>query len=101
MTLDNIMVTDRNAAVIIDFGAAKMGNDSSVSRELFGKLGYFSPEATARSVWGVAIRHLAVRCRTGQGGYRTYAIGTGPESTRRVLDETPNLKGYPRFSRQQ
>jgi hypothetical protein len=95
LSLDNIMVTDRNEAVIIDFGAAKMGRDSTLSRELFGKLGYFSPEqllgpadGPPADVWqfGVALVRVAA-------GHMPF--GLGPASTLRVLDDVPNLNGLP------
>jgi len=72
-----------------------MGRDSTLSRELFGKLGYFSPEqllgpadGPPADVWqlGVAL----VRAASGH-----MPFGLGPASTLRVLDDVPNLNGLP------
>ncbi len=47
LTCDNILLPKQGSAVIIDLGAARMGLESTVSRDLFGKLGYFAPEQLA------------------------------------------------------
>jgi len=95
LTLDNIMVTERNAAMIIDFGAAKMGTDTGLSRELFGKYGYFAPEQLLGTASGppADIWQLGVALAAAATGHMPF--GTGPESTRRILDDMPNLNGLP------
>lgn len=92
---DNILVTPRNDAVVIDLGAAKTGNDSSLSRDLFGKFGYFAPEqlegsasGPAADVWQFAVCFL--RVVTGR-----MPFGSGPESMMRILEEPPNAVDTP------
>ncbi len=95
LSLDNIMVTDRNAAVIIDLGAARTGNDSSLSRDLFGKFGYFAPEqllggtgGPPGDMWQLGV--CMVRATT-----LHMPFGTGPESTLRILEAAPNAADLP------
>lgn len=90
LSLDNILVTDQNDAVIIDLGAARTGNDSSISREVFGKFGYFAPEqlkgqavGPPADVWQLAI--CVLRAATGR-----MPFGSGPASVPRILDDPPN-----------
>ena len=95
LTLDNIMVTERNAAMIIDFGAAKMGTDTDLSRELFGKFGYFAPEQLRGVVSGppADIWQLGVTLAAAATGHMPF--GNGPGSHQRILDDMPNLNGLP------
>lgn len=95
LSLDNIMVTDRNTAVLIDLGAARTGNDSSLSRDLFGKFGYFAPEqllggtgGPPGDMWQLGV--CMVRATT-----LHMPFGTGPESTLRILEAAPNVADLP------
>jgi eukaryotic-like serine/threonine-protein kinase len=95
VSLENIMVTPRNGATLIDLGAERMGQGPTLSREVFGKLGYFAPEqllaqhfGTPAEVWQFGVALAMAAC--GQ-----WAFGTGPESLMKTLDDAPNLVGLP------
>jgi RNA polymerase sigma factor RpoD-like protein len=95
VSLENIMVTSRNDATLIALGAARMGQGSTLGREVPGRSGYSAPEqlpaqpfGTSADVWqfGVAL----ARAACGQ-----WVFGTGPESLK-ILDGAPDLVGLPR-----
>jgi serine/threonine protein kinase len=95
LTLDNVMVTDANAAVVIDLGAARFGHDSSMSQDMFGKFGYFAPEqwlgmpgGPEADLWALGV--CIVRAATGH-----MPFGAGPASAKRTVDEPPNVEGLP------
>lgn len=96
VTLDNIMVTDRDAAVIIDLGAARLGKDSSLSRDLFGKMGYFSPEQLEGLTYGppADVWQLGISIARAATGHMPF--GSDHKSITCILDDIPNLNGLPR-----
>lgn len=95
LSLDNIMVTDRNEAVVIDLGAARTGHGETLSRDLFGKYGYFAPEQLAEAAAGpeADIWQLGVCMVRATAGHMPF--GNGPHSLLAVRDDPPNVIGLP------
>jgi DNA (cytosine-5)-methyltransferase 1 len=95
VTLDNIVVTPRNHAILIDLGAARTGQNSNQSREMFGKFGYFAPEQIRNQdtgpptdVWQFGVALAKAACEHSPFGH-------GPGSVKKTLEDPPNLAGLP------
>jgi len=95
VSLDNIMVTPRNDATLIDLGSARISQGSTPSCQVIAESGYFAPEqllaqqvGTPADVWQLGVALAMAAC--GQ-----WAFGTGPGSLVKTLNDPPSLVGLP------
>lgn len=93
VTLDNIMVTTRNEAVLIDLGAAITGRGSTVSRNLIGKHGYWSPEQLDGDTGGPPSDVWQLAVCIARAGMGVMPFGSGLDSLRRIAEDAPSVHG--------
>ena len=95
VSLENIMVTPRNGATLIALGAARMGQGSTLGREVLGRSGCFAPEQLLAQLFGTPVDVWQFGVALAMAACGQWAFGTGPESLK-TLDGVPNLVGLPR-----